>query len=188
MALAFDRMTADEYLALADQLPRFTQLVDGEVVVSQPSLRHQDVVLEIALRIRQWVDAAPGRGRAGISPNVVLDDRNVYAPDVWWSSEARRPGPDDDYLRGPPDLAVEVRSPSTWRYDVHTKKAVYERHGLAELWLVDTVAESVLGFRRSSPEAPEFDVALEVSAADNGLLTSPLLPAFALDLTALFAR
>ncbi len=186
VALAFERMTADQYLALGDQLPRFTQLIEGEVVLNQPSVRHQRIAFEIALRVRAWIDASPGRGEVGTPVNVVLDDRNVYAPDVWWCREDNRPG--DDNIYGPPDLAVEVRSPSTWRYDTGVKKAVYERHGLGELWLVDTDAEVVLVFRRSSPDAPVFDVAVELSAAGADTLTSPLLPDFALDLGALFAR
>lgn len=38
----------------------------------------------------------------------------------------------------PPQLAVEVRSESTWRFDVGPKKRVYEEAGLGEQWLVDT--------------------------------------------------
>jgi Uma2 family endonuclease len=188
VALAFERMTADQFLALADQLPRFTQLIDGEVVVCALSLRHQRVVLEIAIQLRDWVRGGAGRGEVGISPNVVLDDRNVYSPDVWWCSEERKPPADAERIVGPPDLAVEVRSPSTWRYDIHRKKTVYERLGLPELWLVDTDAGVVLAFRRSAPDAPELDVAVELSAAAGDALTSPLLPDFALDLRALFAR
>jgi hypothetical protein len=44
----------------------------------------------------------------------------------------------DGRIESLPDLAVEVRSPSTWRYDVGKKKATYERGGLPELWPVDT--------------------------------------------------
>lgn len=40
--------------------------------------------------------------------------------------------------------------------------------------------------RRSSPEAGEFDVALELSAAES--LTTPLIPGFILDLGELFDR
>lgn len=58
------------------------------------------------------------------------------------------------------DLAVEVRSPSTWRYDIGTNKATYEHHALSELWLVDTESGAVLVYRRSSPSVPDFDVAL----------------------------
>ena len=31
------------------------------------------------------------------------------------------------HLVGPPDLAVEIRSPSTWRFDVGMKLETYER-------------------------------------------------------------
>ncbi len=85
-----------------------------------------------------------------------------------------------------PDLAAEVRSPSTWRYDIGAKKAGYERHGLPELWLVDTAAEEVLVFRRSSPGATAFDVALELDRSQR--LESPLLPGFGLDPAELFPR
>ena len=86
--------------------------------------------------------------------------------------------------RFPPDLAIEVRSPSTWRFDVGVKKARYEAAGLPELWLVDHVADSVLVYRRSAPAAQEFDVALEVGRGE--ALTSPQLPGFELELDALF--
>jgi Uma2 family endonuclease len=83
-----------------------------------------------------------------------------------------------------PDIAVEIRSPSTWRYDIGVKKARYEEHGLPELWLVDTAADEVIVFRRSQPKAPTFDVSLELARGD--ALTSPLLPGFALALDELF--
>lgn len=82
------------------------------------------------------------------------------------------------------DIAVEVRSPSTWRFDIGAKKAGYERRGLPELWLVDPQADGVLVFRRSSPGVPTFDVALEIGR--DGQLTSPSLPGFSLALAELF--
>jgi len=72
----------------------------------------------------------------------------------------------------------------TWRYDIGPKKTAYERHGLPELWLVDTAAEEVLVFRRSATTAPGFDEALELERHQR--LTTPLLPAFALELADLF--
>jgi Uma2 family endonuclease len=83
-----------------------------------------------------------------------------------------------------PALAVEVRSPSTWRYDIGAMKAAYERHGLPELWLVDTPAETVLVYRRSKSDSARFDVALELDAGAQ--LMSPLLPAFSLSVTDAF--
>ena len=67
--------------------------------------------------------------------DVVADEHNVFGPDVVWLSEEGIPDRLDKRLAGMPDLAVEVRSPSTWRYDIGSKRAAYERAGLPELWL-----------------------------------------------------
>lgn len=110
----------------------------------------------------------------------------MFAPDVWWVPEDARPARDAKRITGPPALAVEVRSPSTWRYDVGVKKRTYERLGLAELWLVDTASDTVLVYRRASAKADHFDVELELAVGES--LITPLIPGFSLDLAALFDR
>lgn len=185
MALTSTRLTADEYRALPPTEQR-TQLVDGVIVVTEAGLRHQRIAAEIFLRLTLWARDGQGRGEAGLPVDVRLDDHNVYAPDVWWVPETDRPARDAKGIVGPPALAVEVRSPSTWRYDVGTKKAVYERLGLTELWLVDTEAATVLVYRRSAPASAMFDTALEVGPGET--LTTPLLPGFTADVGELFDR
>lgn len=185
MALTSTRLTAEEYFALPPTDKR-TQLIDGEIVVTEPTVRHQHITLEIVRLLANWLAEHPGHGEAGMPLDVHLDDFNVFAPDVWWVPEDARPARDAKRIVGPPALAVEVRSPSAWRYDVGAKKRTYERLGLAELWLVDASADVVLVYRRSSPEADEFDVALELGAGE--ALTAPLLPGFSLDLAGLFDR
>ncbi len=44
---------------------------------------------------------------------------------------------------GPPDLVVEVSSPSTRRTDVVRKRRVYEREAVPEFWFVDLDADQV---------------------------------------------
>ena len=179
------QMTADEYLRLPEEhFPRGTQLIDGEVVMTEASLRHQLVVGEIYGRLWQWMRAGPGRGQVVLPLDVRLDDRNVFAPDILWYAEAHVPARDRGRPSPIPDLAVEVRSPSTWRRDVGVKKAVYEQQGLPELWLVDTVAERVLVLRRSSAQAATFESAIELGRGE--ALTSPLLAGFALAISELF--
>ena len=134
--------------------------------------------------LKAWTRAEPGRGLAIRPLDVRLDDRNVYNPDIMWYAEERAPGGSDRPPYPMPDVAVEVRSPSTWRYDVGVKKSVYEQQGLPELWLVDPRAQTVLVFRRSSPRATGFDVAPEIERDEQ--LTSPLLPGFAPELGDLF--
>ncbi len=187
MVVTSTLLTAEQYYALPPTVRR-TQLIDGEVVVDQPNLRHQRIAGELYAQMWTWLRSHPGQGEATLPVNVQLGDRNVFAPDVVFVVEAARPRRDATRILGPPSLAVEVRSPSTWRYDVGAKKSTYERHGLAELWLIDTDADAdtVLVYRRSGPEAPAFDVALEVRAGEQ--LTTPLIPGLAIDLDDLFDR
>ncbi len=182
---ATQHMTAQQYLDLPEPLQRpNTELVEGEIVVNEPTPLHQDVKLELIYALRNWSKHESGRGRTWLPLDVLIDERNVFAPDILWYAEGAGP---DRHASPPsplPHLAVEVRSPSTWRYDIGAKKAAYERAGLRELWLVDTAASEVLVFRRSAPGAAGFDMALELER-DN-TLTSPQLDGFELPLAELF--
>ena len=177
------RMTASEFLvAKASDPQRFHQLINGVVVPNQPRPRHQRAVFEIALHLRRWTDET-GRGEVSLPLDIELDDDSVYCPDVLWAADASR-FEADQLFYGMPDLIVEVRSPTTWMYDKGDKKYLYEKHGLPELWLVDTVRHVVLVFRRSAPDLAEFDIGLELGADE--VLTSPQLPGFTLDLREVF--
>ena len=140
MAAVAERLSADAYLARED--PRRTELLDGGIVVNEPTFLHQQTVGRIYA-------ALPARRRA---------------------CPAR------------PDLVVEVRSAGTWAQDLGPKRRLYERHGVRDLWLVDTAARSVLVFARP-PGAAAFTDPVEVAAQDS--LTSALLPGFAASVAAL---
>lgn len=180
------RMTANEFVArpFSEDL-RGQQLVEGELIVSEPTALHNVVQGNLFYAIASWTRESGDRGRVFSPLDVRLDDLNVFAPDISWYATADAI---DVYAPPPyprPDLAIEVRSPSTWRYDVGAKRSTYERHGLAELWLVDTAAATALAFRRSRPAIERFDIALELGLGDS--LESPLLPGFAVALDDLFA-
>ena len=176
MVVTHRRLTAEEYLALPPE--PHTQLIDGEIVVNDPALRHQRILVELVRLLADWLLEHPGLGEAGIGCNILIDEYNVFVPDVWFVAEASRPGRDTRWFEGPPDLVVEVRSPSTWRYDIGRKKDAYQRSGAREVWLVDTESDSVLVFRG--------DQALEVGRDEP--LTTPLLPGLAIDVADLFDR
>ncbi|CAN5198783.1 Uma2 family endonuclease [soil metagenome] len=181
MAVA-QRMTVTEYLEHDDE--RRSNLVDGEIVVSEPRMLHQDVLGELFVALKLWVRAAPGRGQATLPIDVEVDAHNCFAPDVLWYRAGREPGRSLVRPQPLPDIAAEIRSPSTWRHDIGAKKTHYEQHGLAELWLVDTAADEIIVFRRSTQQATTFDVSAELARGD--ALTSPLLPGFTLALDELF--
>ncbi len=180
-----ERMTAGQFLALPEREDsRRLELVDGEIVVSEPTMLHNVVQVTFVFALRTWIESGQERGRVCVPLDIGLDDRNVFVPDVSWYSSTGAPDVHASRPYPVPNLAIEIRSPSTWVYDIGAKRAGYERRGLPELWLVDTAAEQVLVFRRSSADRPRFDVALELDFGET--LRSPQLPGFALALDALF--
>jgi Uma2 family endonuclease len=182
---ATKRMTPDEYLALPySEERRWVELVEGQFVVDEPLPRHQAVKGELEYALRSWTRDEPGRGDVWLPLDVRIDEWNVFGPDLLWYPDGAGPTRSGGRPSPLPALAIEIRSPSTWRYDIGAKKAAYERAGLRELWLIDTAASEVLIFRRSGPEAPAFDVSQELERSDP--LTSPQLEGFELPLSDLF--
>jgi Uma2 family endonuclease len=178
------RTTVEEFLAISEADPRPMELIDGEVVVvSHPALPHARVQAVLIGALVAWERRVPGRARVNGPTGVELGRHDYYGPDLVVSKTHPRLD-DRRRLAELPLICVEIRSPTTWRYDVGRKKSVYEAQGVPELWLVDDVARVVLVFRRSSPDVGYYDTALELDVADS--LTSPLLPGFELALAGLF--
>jgi Uma2 family endonuclease len=185
MSLMTALLTADEYIATGETRPRWTELLNGEVIMTNPTIRHQRIVQFIQFAIVRWMGISPGRGDSPGQLDVKLDDETVLAPDVLWTSAGRMPA-DGTHLDFAPEIVVEVRSPSTWRYDTTVKFRKYETAGVSEVWLVDTASNTVLVYRRSTVDVATFDVALEIGAGEQ--LTTGLLEDFSLDITELFNR
>ena len=118
--------------------------------------------------------------------DVQMSEHDVYGPDVVWFRQERVPSDWEAKHQEMPDLAVEIRSPGTWRFDIGRKKDSYEAGGMPELWLVDTQAETVSVHRRSAPAVAGYDVQLVVGRGER--LVSPMLRGFALDVATLFVR
>jgi Uma2 family endonuclease len=178
-------LTAAEYLSTSDQRPRRTELINGEVMVNNPTIRHQKIVRYVEFALEEWTRSKPGRGVSPGQVDVRFDNDSVLAPDVLWASHGRIPA-DGTHLEIVPELVVEVRSPSTWRYDMTVKFRKYEEAGVLEVWMIDTASNTVLVYRRSSASSPVFDVAIELGTGEE--LKSPQLEDFALDISSLFAR
>src|SRR5436190_6786407 len=130
MSTVAERLTADDYLARDD--PRRTELIDGVVLVNEPSILHQHVCGLVYQALAAWTRSPTGRGTATLPINIPLDAQNVLAPDVMWFDG----GLPLSAVNAPrvPELVVEVRSPGTWRFDVGRKRDLYERHSVKELW------------------------------------------------------
>jgi Uma2 family endonuclease len=108
------------------------------------------------------------------------DPDTVRAPDVAFISRARIPasGIPTFYWSGPPDLAVEVRSPTDVRSEIAEKIAEYLQFGVRQVWFVDPAARRVTIHRPNA--APEsFGEAETLDGGD-------VLPGFRYQLSRLF--
>ena len=182
MATTEQLVDADAFLARPEGVRE--ELIDGRIVVNEPTARHQAAMTAILTALKRWIDEGGGHGHVSSPLDLRISERDVLAPDVLWYADRKRVALDDPAQREPPDLVVEVRSASTWAYDIGLKRERYERWGVRELWLVDTHSRSVLVHRRRPAAACAFDLALEVDRDDS--LRSPLLPGFELPVTRVF--
>jgi Uma2 family endonuclease len=131
---------AADYMALPDE-PR-CELIHGRLYVSpSPTPHHQIVSLLLA---ELFLNAARRTGgKAYVAPlDVHLSDETVVQPDVIYISPQNR-GVVQDWIRGAPDIVVEVASPSTFRRDRIHKLPEYTAAGVKEFWIVDPAMETI---------------------------------------------
>jgi Uma2 family endonuclease len=110
------------------------ELDDGVLVVSPaPMLIHQ-IVLH---RLEMLLDAAaPEEYEVVGGPGVEISDIQYRIPDLVVLRAASIAITDRNVTR-PPELAVEIASPSTAAYDRNRKKVVYAEFGIPAYWVVD---------------------------------------------------
>jgi Uma2 family endonuclease len=182
MAETARKLTHADFLLFPDDGQRH-ELIDGEHFVSPaPRIRHQRIVGELHLAIASWVRVG-GRGEILLAPmDVIFSDLDVVEPDLVYLGPGSRAAT-ADWVRGVPDLLIEVLSPPTRRHDEVRKRALYERCGVAEYWLVDPEAEAVKVYRLAGER---YGRALLLSRAEGDRLTSPLLPGLEVPLAELF--
>ena len=122
--------------------PRY-ELIDTKLLVTPtPSVRHQRIVLELAVLLRDYV-RRHRLGETVISPSTVsLTPDSRLEPDVYVV-----PTIDGRLLRSSAVvtrllLAAEVLSPSSARHDRFTKRRFFQKHGVPEYWVVDGEAKA----------------------------------------------
>ena len=133
------RYTYQDYLSIPEDTSHRHEIVDGELfVTASPRSRHQQVVGNL-VRILGGLVVDRGLGEVFVGPVTVrLHDEGVVEPDLIFVQAGRLGMVDPEGgVDGPPDLVVEVLSPTNRAFDRGAKRKQYLEHGVAELWLVD---------------------------------------------------
>jgi Uma2 family endonuclease len=178
------RLTYDDYVLFPDDGQRH-ELIDGEHYVSPtPILKHQAIVGNVFGLIWAYLQQHPIGIAFGSPLDVILSRFDVVQPDVLYVSHERMAQTEpSDWLKGAPNLAVEVGSPSTRKRDETIKLRLYERFGVDEYWIVDPTRATITVFQRKHGfYARVADLAL----GRDDVLTTPLLPGLELPLTKIF--
>jgi Uma2 family endonuclease len=138
------KMTAQQFLMLGEDPPGVRlELVNGEVAVSpSPTPDHSHVVVNLLTILNNYIlDNSLGELHQDV--DTILDRFNVRRPDVLYFSSARTHLIGKKAMEGPPDLAVEVISPSSVEVDREDKFKQYRDAGVAFYWIVDPATKSI---------------------------------------------
>jgi Uma2 family endonuclease len=159
---------------------RRLELIDGELLVSPtPTDIHQRVSSNLMYALEGHI--RPRRlGAVFAAPLTVrLSAENAIQPDILYLRRERAPVLVGGIVNGAPDLVMEILSPSTRDIDLTRKKALYERFGVPEYWVIDVDARSVTVFALTDGSYVSVPVA-------DGVARSAVILDFAIALTELF--
>ncbi len=114
------------------------EVIDGELYVSPaPGERHQNASMVLSVVVGSHV-REHNLGRLYAAPfGVVLDEDNGVQPDLVFVSRERLDIISERGLEGPPDLVVEILSPSTRRRDMGLKLRRYAASRVPHYWTLD---------------------------------------------------
>jgi Uma2 family endonuclease len=179
-------VTAEELERMGEQENGWDyELVRGELVRVMAAGRQHGVltgflVFDLTSFVRQH-----GLGRVytdGLGYKLFTNPDTVRVPDVSFVSREREPGLRGvrGFIKGAPDLAVEVVSRDNTLPELTAKGQEYLEAGARLVWIVDGDARAAYVMEPGAPR-------VRLTAADR-LEGSDLLPGFALSLERLFAE
>jgi Uma2 family endonuclease len=178
--------TYRELVALPEDQLRH-ELIDGEhLVTPSPAIPHQVILWNLTQLLGPYLRANPiGTALAG-PVDVKFSLFTVMVPDlVYFTAERFARVVNAKHATAAPDLVVEILSPGTRRRDKGRKRAIYDREGVREYWIVDPEARSITALRRPRPDAALTHVTTATLAAD-ATLESPVFPGLRIPLREVF--
>ena len=131
-------LTYDDLLAMPDDLNHY-EIINGVLLVSPaPNRAHQLTSIRL-FRVLDAFTERHGLGDICYAPvDVRLTPFSVVEPDLLFiRTERLAIYTEKGVVEGPPDLVVEIVSPSSTRIDAIDKAALYASAGVPEYWLTN---------------------------------------------------
>ena len=184
MNTSHTRLTYQDFLKFPDDGQRH-ELIDGEhYVTPSPNTEHQRLVVRLTIELGKYLDRHPV-GQVFCAPfDCVFSDFDVVEPDVLVILDDQEDILTKQHVRGAPAIVVEILSQSTSGRDLGIKRDLYAQGGVREYWIIDPARKRLQVLARSAGGELTADNARATS--DERILTTPLLPVFALNIDELF--
>jgi Uma2 family endonuclease len=158
------------------------ELVDGEFFVSpSPRTRHQALLGKLYRILAEWTESHLAGTVFPAPTDVVLSKHDVVQPDIFFISKARLSIITELNIQGAPDFIIEILSPGEEKRDMVIKKALYEKYGVKEYWIVDPDAQTISAYDLKSSR-----FVLRKTFKTKETIASFVLSGFALSLAELF--
>jgi Uma2 family endonuclease len=158
------------------------EFINGEIIFHSPvKNRHWLTSYRICLKLMPYVDTQ-NLGVVGTEKVMIRCTRNDYEPDiVFFRNEKSDAFTPDQMLFPPPDLAIEILSPSTEKNDREIKFADYAAHGVSEYWIVDPEEMSIEQYLLEG-----YAYKLKVKLTGEGIIHAREVDGFTLDVAEVF--
>ena len=139
--------TVEELLRLPEDEFHRHELIGGEYIVTpSPATRHQRISAGLHVVLHELIQSK-GLGEVLYAPvDVELTSIDLVIPDLVVVLEANSSIVGEKRIVGPPDLVIEISSPSTARWDRVAKLDLFQRAGVREYWIVLTEENAVLQY------------------------------------------
>jgi Uma2 family endonuclease len=157
------KMTAKQFMMLGEDPPGIRlELIHGEIGVSpSPSFSHSYADTQLRIILGNHIKQNDLGALVG-DVDTFFGDYNVRRPDILFVAKSRLHLIKGHGVPIPPDLCVEILSPSSVTIDQTDKFELYAAHHVPNYWLVDPESHSFKAYRL---EAGAY--ALAASGQDN---------------------
>ncbi len=174
--------TYEDLFSLPDDGRRY-EIIEGELYEMPSANWNHGVTISTLMRLLAPIIEELGGELVTAPVDVFFPGANPVIPDIIVLLPGSAAVPVLRGVEGPPDLLIEVISPSNPGHDRLTKRALYARAGVREYWLVDPSTRTIelLALGRDAFHT------LETLSGD-GVLISPVLGGAVFPLAAVFAR
>jgi Uma2 family endonuclease len=141
------KMTARQFLQLGeDPAGVRLELVNGEVAVSPSPMPAHQYCLAVLVELLNRQIRENHLGQLFVDVDTIFGEYDVRRPDILFFSKARLHLIGEKAMEGPPDLCLEIISPSSTTIDRKHKLDHYRRGGVAHYWIVDPAKRTVEGY------------------------------------------